>query len=77
MSPLRALLRRRAATGTASLSRLGILVLAVLLTLAIYVVGVSVERFGEASPLLLMVPLALARSHTGCGAGSEWASSRR
>lgn len=60
MSPVRALRLRGAATRTASLGRLVVLVLAVLATLGIYVVGAAVEGSADAPLLLLVVPLALA-----------------
>lgn len=60
MSPVRALRLRGAATRTASLGRLVVLVLAVLATLGIYVVGAAVEGSAGAALLLLVVPLALA-----------------
>jgi PAS domain S-box-containing protein/putative nucleotidyltransferase with HDIG domain len=65
----RALVPRGAGTVTLSPSRLGLLVLAVLLTLTIYVVGVSFERYDDAPLLLLPVPLALASIAYGLRGG--------
>lgn len=69
MSSFRAILPRSTTKGGLFPSRLSVLVLAVLLTLAIYVVGVSVEGFENAPLLLLAVPLGLAAIAYGLQGG--------
>ena len=60
---------REAVTGTPSLSRIGVVTLAFLLVLAIYVVSVTVERFGDAPLFMLAVPLGLAAIAYGLTGG--------
>ena len=60
---------REAATETPSLSQIGVAGLAVLIALAIFVVGLSVERFGDAPLFLFAIPLALASVGYGLPGG--------
>jgi PAS domain S-box-containing protein len=56
-------------TAASRRSRLALLVLAVLFTLAIYLVGVSVERYDDAPLLLTSIPVALASIAYGLRGG--------
>ncbi len=69
MSPTRTLPLRTTATGVQPLTRVGIAAVALLLTLMIYVIGISVDGIADAPLLLLAVPLALASIAYGMRGG--------
>lgn len=69
MSPARSLPLRTIPTGVHPLIRVGIAAVALLLTLTIYVIGISVDGIADAPLLLLAVPLALASIAYGMRGG--------
>ncbi|MBM2823514.1 MAG: domain S-box protein [Thermoleophilia bacterium] len=69
MSPTRALPLRTTPTGVQPLTRVGIAAVALLLTLMIYFIGISVDGIADAPLLLLAVPLALASIAYGMRGG--------